>query len=291
MNAWKGILLRLLATGLFAGMALCVKKASADAPVGQIVFWRSSIALIPILLYLIWLKAFPFALKTRHWRGHLSRSLYGCLAMFLSFISLAYLPLSLATALGFLAPLLAIPLAALVLGERPSGYLIMMVFVGFIGVLVILYPAFESPEVTQATLLGSIAGLAMAMTTAVAKVKIKQLTQTEHSGSIAFYFALTCSLLGLATAVFGWAPLEQQVLVWLIGAGLLGGAAHVVMTEAMARTSISTLAVFEYSAILWTLGLDYSFFGSLPDPVAMIGILIIIFAGVSVLRSSAKTAG
>lgn len=289
MDDSKGILLRLIATGLFACMALCVKKASVDAPVGQIVFWRSSIALLPIILYLIWLKAFPVALKTQNWKGHLERSLYGCLAMFLSFVSLAYLPLSLAAALGFLAPLLAIPLAAFFLSERPSFYLISMVFIGFLGVLVILYPSIESPELTRTTLLGCIAGLAMAMTTAFAKVKIKQLTQTEHAGSIAFYFALTCSLLGLLTSVFGWAPLKMDVLIWLVGAGLFGGAAHVVMTEAIARTSVSTLAVFEYTAIFWALGLDYSFFGGLPDPVTLIGVFIIVFAGLNVLTIKGGT--
>lgn len=280
----KAILLRIIAAGLFACMALCVKKISTSVPVGQIIFWRSSIALLPIILYLIWLKVFPVALKTKNWKGHLERSLYGCLAMFLSFISLSYLPLSLAAALGFLAPLLAIPLAVIFLGEKPSIYLITMVFIGFLGVLVILYPAFESPEVTRNTIIGCISGLAMAMTTAVTKIKIKQLTKYESSGGIAFYFALICSLAGLLTSLFGWEPLNTGILIWLIGAGLFGGAAHVVMTEAIAKASISTLAIFEYTAIFWALALDYSFFGGLPDPISLIGVFIIIISGLSVIK-------
>lgn len=269
-------------------MALCVKKASTDASVGQIVFWRSSIALLPIIFYLMWLKVFPIALKTKNLKGHLERSLYGCLAMFLSFISLAYLPLSLAAALGFLAPLMAIPIAAIILGERPSSYLVSMVILGFFGVLVILYPSLESPELTKATLLGCLAGLLMALTTAFTKVKIKQLTQTEHAGSIAFYFALICSLLGLLTSGFGWASLKMDMFIWLIGAGLFGGTAHVVMTEAIAKTSVSTLAVFEYTAIFWALGFDYSFFGELPDPIAILGATIIVFSGLAVIKTKGE---
>lgn len=284
MTPWKGIILRLVATGLFAGMALCVKKAATDAPVGQIVFWRSSVALLPIVIYLIYLKVFPVALKTRNWKGHLERSLYGCLAMFLSFASLSYLPLTLAAIFGFLAPLLAIPMATFYLGERPRFYLVVMVFIGFVGVLVTLYPSLESPDVTQATLLGSLAGLSMAVVTAFAKVKIKQLTRTEHSGSIAFYFALTCTLMGALTGFWQWTALDSQALLWLLGAGLFGGCAHVVMTEAIARVSISTLAVFEYSAIFWALGLDYGFFGNIPDPVSLVGVLMIIIAGVNVVN-------
>lgn len=285
MNPWKGIVLRLIATALFAGMSLCVKKASVEAPVGQIVFWRSSVALLPIILYLLWLSVFPSALKTRNWKGHLERSLYGCVAMFLSFISLSYLPLSLATIFGFLAPLLAIPMAAIYLGERPSFYLVTMVFIGFLGVIVTLYPSLESPDITRATLLGSIAGFTMAITTAFAKVKIKQLTKTEHPGAIAFYFALICSVIGGLTALSGdWAELNQDALLWLIGAGLFGGFAHVVMTEAIARVSISMLAVFEYTAIIWALSLDYSFFDESPDPVSIVGVAMIMVAGLSVLR-------
>ncbi|SEI80169.1 EamA-like transporter family protein [Allopseudospirillum japonicum] len=285
MSAWKGIAFRLLATGLFAGMALCVKKASVDAPVGQIVFWRSSLALIPIIVYLLYFNAFPKGLKTNNWKGHLQRSLYGCLAMFLSFISLSYLPLSIAAIFSFLAPLLAIPMASIYLGEKPSLYLICMVIFGFLGVLVTLLPSLYAPEITHAFLFGSGAGLLMAIVTALAKVKIKQLTKTEHAGSIAFYFALTCALVGAVTRFWGWPSLSSESLIWLVGAGLLGGSAHVVMTEAMARAPISTLAVFEYSAIFWALGLDYSFFGDIPDPISILGIMMIALAGLSVLRA------
>ncbi|WP_202931284.1 DMT family transporter [Oceanospirillum linum] len=289
--SWKGIWLRLLASALFAGMALCVKKAATEAPVGQIVFWCSSVALIPIVFYLVYLRVFPLALKTKNWRGHLERSAYGCLAMFFSFISLAYLPLTLASIFGFLAPMLAIPMAALYLGEHPGGHLIAMVLMGFFGVLITLYPMLESPEMSQATLLGSAAGLIMAIVTALAKVKIKQLTQTEHPGSIAFYFALTCSGVGGATVLAGdvttswqWAELTTQSVVWLLGAGFLGGLAHVIMTEAVARASVSTLAVFEYSAIFWALSLDFIFFGDVPGLLSLLGVSIIITAGLNIIR-------
>ncbi|GAB0150906.1 DMT family transporter [Marinobacterium sp. BA1] len=285
MNTWKGVMLRLMATGLFACMALCVKKASVEAPVGQVVFWRSSIAIIPILIYLMCIGVFPEALKTRNWKGHIERSAYGCLAMFFSFISLAYLPLSLAAIFGFLAPLLAIPIAVVLLDERPSTFLVGMVIVGFAGVIISLYPSLESPEVTRATLLGSLSGVAMAAITAIAKIKIKTLTQTEHAGSIAFFFALVCSLVGGATSFWGWTDIAFESMVWLVGAGLFGGIAHVMMTEAIARAPISTLAVFEYTAVLWALSMDYGFFGDLPDPVSVFGIALTLFAVLIVLRS------
>lgn len=46
-----GIMLRLTATLLFVTMSMLVRPASAEAPIGQIVFHRSAWAVIPVLLY------------------------------------------------------------------------------------------------------------------------------------------------------------------------------------------------------------------------------------------------
>ena len=46
------MLLRILSGFLFAGMSICVKAVSADIPVGQIVFFRSAFALIPLVIFL-----------------------------------------------------------------------------------------------------------------------------------------------------------------------------------------------------------------------------------------------
>ena len=126
-----GIGLRILATGLFACMSLCVRLASVDAPVGQIMFWRSAVALVPIVAYLALQGQFPGGLRTRNPLGHVKRSLFGCVAMAFSFLSLSYLPLALAAALGFLAPLLVIPIAVLFLRERPGVLVVLAALVGF----------------------------------------------------------------------------------------------------------------------------------------------------------------
>jgi len=284
MNSiWSGIGLRLSATALFAIMSLFVRMASFEAPVGQIVFWRSSIALLPIILYLIWRKEFPRALRTKHPWGHLKRSTYGCVSMFLSFISLAYLPLALATALGFLAPLVVIPVAILALRENPGWLVISATFGGFAGVFLILWPMISTPGLDHGTIIGITAGIAFAITTAFAKVQIKALTTTEPSGTIAFYFAVVCSIGGLLTIPFGWVPVSSENLIWLIGAGLTGGLAHIAMTEALARAPASTLSAFEYTAMIWAILLDVVVFGILPAPISLMGGVLIVLAAAIVM--------
>ncbi|MCA1939674.1 MAG: DMT family transporter [Caenispirillum bisanense] len=274
----SGIALRLAATGLFAVMSLCVRLASVEAPVGQIVFYRSAYALLPIMAYLAWRKQLPSGLKTRRFGGHVKRSLLGCAAMVFSFTSLAHLPLALAVALGFLAPLLVVPAAVLWLRERPGIIVIGAACVGFIGVALMLVPAFEGPSLNRDTLIGVIAGLAMALTTAAAKVQIKVLTATEPAGAIAFYFAVVCALAGLATWPFGWVSPSGTSLIYLIGAGFAGGFAHIAMTEALARAPASTLAPFEYTAMVWALAFDTLIFDQLPAPISLLGALAILAA-------------
>lgn len=280
---WSGIGLRLASTALFGVMNLFVRLASSDAPTGQIVFWRSSVALIPIILYLMWRGEFPRALRTKRPLGHLKRSTYGCISMFLAFISLAYLPLALATALGFLAPLVLIPIAMITLREHPGGLVIGATLGGFAGVFLMLWPMLSTPGLDHGTLIGIGAGVAFAVTTAFAKVQIKALTTTEPSGTIAFYFAIICSIGGLLTIPLGWVPISSDNIVYLISAGLTGGLAHIAMTEALARAPASTLSTFEYTAMIWAIILDLVVFGLLPAPISLVGGILIVLAAALVM--------
>ena len=281
-NRNGGIALRLVATLFFALMSLSVRLASVEAPTGQIVFWRSAVALVLIVIYLAWRGQLPGGLKTSRPMGHLMRSLLGGAAMFFSFISLAHLPLVLATALGFLAPLLVVPAAILFLKERPGWIVIAASIAGFAGVIVMLWPAFKGPALDRSTLIGVSAGIAMAVVTAAAKVQIKALTATEAPGAIAFYFALVCSILGLLTWPFGWASPTHAALLALVASGLFGGLAHIAMTEGLARAPASTLAPFEYTALIWAIIFDVVIFALLPTAHGLFGALLIVLAAMAV---------
>jgi drug/metabolite transporter (DMT)-like permease len=277
-GAGAGIALRLLATLFFALMSLSVRVASVEAPVGQIVFWRSAVALVPILVYLAWRGQLRHGLRTERPLGHVKRSLYGCAAMFFSFLSIAHLPLALATALSFLAPLIVVPLAIATLGERPGIVVVAATLLGFLGVGLMLWPAMVGPELAVGTLIGVGAGLACAATTALAKTEIKRLTATEAPAAIAFYFAVVCAACGLATWPFGWADVGHTALLALIASGLFGGFAHIAMTEAVALAPVSTLAPFEYTAMIWALLFDFLIFALWPGLTSLFGALLIVIA-------------
>jgi drug/metabolite transporter (DMT)-like permease len=277
-----GIALRLGATLLFTLMSVSVRMASAEAPVGQIVFWRSAVALVPILLYLWWRGQLRHGLRTERPFGHLKRSAFGCAAMFFSFLSLAHLPVALATALSFLAPVLVVPFAIAWLGERPGRIVIGGTILGFVGVALMLWPAVSSPAFAVGTLIGIGAGLANAMTTALAKIEIKRLTATETPAAIAFYFAVVCSIGGLLTLPLGWSSVTPVALAALVASGIFGGLAHIAMTEAVARAPASTLAPFEYTAMIWAVIFDILIFSLWPEAFGLAGAALIVIAAACV---------
>ncbi|NQX74682.1 MAG: DMT family transporter [Epibacterium sp.] len=282
----QGIGLRLLSAFLMTAMSAAVHGAAAEAPIGQIMFWRSGIALIPILLYLVWRGDFPNGLKTRKPGLHVTRSALGAFSMAMSFVSLAYLPVANAQALAYLAPVLVLPMASFFLKERLSPALACAVALGFAGVILLLWEAFELPG--EGVMVGVLAGLAYAFTMAFVRVHTKTMTRSESSPAIAFYFAVVSACIGLATLPFGWVTISDTLLMYLVLAGLLGGIGHIVANEAVARAPVSTLAPFDFTGLIWALGFDLVFFSAVPGVLGFLGCFAITAAALLVTFSKQK---
>ncbi|WP_415920670.1 DMT family transporter [Tateyamaria sp. SN6-1] len=276
----QGIWLRLLAAFLITAMSAAVHEAAKTAAIGQIMFWRSIVALVPITIYMAVRSEFPAALWTRRPGLHVTRGLFGAFSMAMSFVSLAYLPVANAQALAFLAPILVLPLAALWLHETVGLRLYVAVGVGFCGVVALLWDAFETPG--QGALIGVLAGLAYAVTMAVVRVHTKRMTVTERPSTIALYFAITSGLVGLMTLPFGWVAATGPTLVWLLAAGLLGGLAHIASNEAVLRSPVSTLAPFDFTSLLWALLFDVVIFAQLPGAMGLVGMALVTLAAIYV---------
>src|SRR5690554_421436 len=264
-NSTTALWLATLALMVMAAMSAAIHEAAKVAPVGQLVFWRSFAALLPIVSYVAIRGQLGTSLRTRYPHKHLIRGLLGCAVMFFSFISLAYLSVGMATALSYLAPMLSILAAMTLLRERPGALVFVGVALGFIGIVLMVYPSLVGDAVREGTLIGVAAGLAMAGTNALSRVQVKDLTRTDPPASIALSFAVICSIVGLATMAFGWAELDGRAFALLIGAGLLGGMGHVLLVEAVARAPVSLLAAYEYSGVVWAFLVGISLLGVAQD--------------------------
>jgi drug/metabolite transporter (DMT)-like permease len=277
-NPRTGMLLRILSGFLFAGMSICVKTVSAEIPVGQIVFFRSAFALIPLVVFL-WLRAeFPHGLSTQRPLGHLLRSSLGAAAMFASFASIARLPLAEATLLTYLSPAFTSVAGVLLLSEKVTGWRIGGVLLGLAGVLVLVWPELGHVDMDAGRMWGYIWGLLMGILTAFALIMVRSLSRTENPGAIAFYFVIASMIGGVATVPFGWVMPEGFAFSILILAGLYGGFAHIAMTLSFRHAEASLLAPFEYLAILWPILADLLLF-DMPISSAFLTALPLVIAG------------
>ena len=286
-----GIMLRIGSTLTFAAMGACIKAVGDTVPLGQVVFFRSAVALLPLVLFLAWSSDFPRGLATRRPFGHVGRALLGACAMFTSFATIRLLPLAEATLLSYLAPVVMTLLGWALLGESLSRQRMVGVALGLGGGVAFCLPAL-SGKFADGALLGLFMGLATAFLTAGALIQVRRLTLAgERPGAIAFWFAVVSALGGLLTLPWGWVMPSPPQAALLVGAGLAGGIAHILMTLSFRHAEAGALAPFEYLSILWAAGAGVIFFAEVPDGSFLIAApLIIAGSFVAISRSGKRRA-
>jgi drug/metabolite transporter (DMT)-like permease len=288
MSAGRGIILKLISAVLFAMMSALIRYLGAGYPIGEVVFFRSAFAIVPVMIVYAWRGELAAAVRTENPVGQASRGALSIVGMFCNFGALARLPLIEANAIGFTSPLIGVALAALVLKERVRIYRWSAVTIGFCGVLVVLAPHFSGDELTVAMASATSAAgvgyaIAGSITNAGTMIQTRHLTRSERTSSIVFYFSLICALSGLATLPFGWiAPSEREFGV-LLAIGLLGGLGQIFLTESYRYASASMVAPFDYTSMIWALLLGYTMFGETPTVMIVVGSAIIAGAGLFVI--------
>ncbi len=276
-----GIALKLVATLAFSVMYAVIKLAGR-LPLGEVIFFRAAFALVPLFL-LSFLTVGPRAVvRTRRPLFHIVRSAAGVCSMFLNFAALALLPLATITAFSFVAPIFAVALAALFLREKVGVLRWTAVLIGFGGVLVMLEPGTAGLAPPR---LSTGAGLALsgALLSAFVVIFIRQMSTTELSETIVFYFMLVCAVAGALNMIGRHAPLTWAQAALLVLGGILGGVGQICMTYSYRFAEPSLLAPFDYVAMVWAAGLGYLVFAEVPRPMVMTGAAIVIAAGLLII--------
>jgi drug/metabolite transporter (DMT)-like permease len=287
MNIRLGISIKLVSVLLFAMMSALVRYVGETVPLGQVVFFRSAFAIIPVMVIYAWRGELSAALRTGRPLGHVTRGLIAVCSMFLNFAALARLPLVDATAISFAAPFITVALAALILKEPVLPYRWSAVLVGFVGVMVMLWPYLKFSEIIAAGSTASTVGAACAVTAAFtnsgATIQTRRLTDSETTASIVFYFSLICTVAGAVSLPFAWRTPSAVELTALISIGVIGGLSHIFLTESYRHAPASVVAPFDYVALLWAFFFGYMLFGEIPTGYVYAGAAIVAGSGLFVI--------
>lgn len=286
-NLYKAIALKVFSALLFAMMSALVRKLGDVTPVGQLVFFRSACALPPVLLIYALRGQLMATLYTKRPMGQLGRGMLSVMGMYSNFSSLTRLPLADATAINFASPLITVALAAIILKEKVRYFRWAAVVIGFMGVIVMLIPHLDVGHYAAIGAATATAGAAFGIFSAFCNagtvIQTRRLTQSETTSSIVFYFSLVTTLAGAATLPFAWYTPTMPELLMLMSLGVLGGVAHIFLTESYRYATASVIAPFDYTALLWALLLGYWMFGELPDALVYLGAAIVAGAGLFVI--------
>lgn len=280
----RGIMLKVVSVSVFVAMSSLI-KAAGQLPAGQMVFFRSFFAIFPILMMLAWQGELRTALQTSNPLGHIARGGVGVLSMGLTFFALSRLPLPEAVMLNYAQPLLVVVFSALFLGETVRAYRWTAVLVGLVGVVIISWPSLSlfSEGIGADQTAGVIAALLGASCSAVAMLLVRRLVHTERTSTIVMWFSLTATAVSLLTIPFGWAALDVWQASCLVLAGICGGVAQILMTEAYRHAEASTVAPFEYTSMILAIVVGYFAFSDVPTAYTIVGGLIVVGAGIFII--------
>jgi drug/metabolite transporter (DMT)-like permease len=286
-GAMLGISLKVISVVVFVAMSAIIKGAEG-VPVGQLVFFRSLFALVPIFILLGFRGELIAGFKTKRLPAHVLRGVVGTTGMFLIFFGLTRLPLPEATTINYATPLFIVIFSAVFLREKIRLFRWSAVVVGLVGVIIIMWPRLTvfsgdlsnmGPQTE-----GAIAAFIACMTAAIAMLTVRGLVRTESSATIVIYFSLVSTVIGLLSIPFlGWVQLSWEQALVLACAGIAGGIGQILLTESYRHAEITTVAPFEYSSMILSIIVGFLVFSEIPTIEMLVGGSIVTAAGIFII--------
>lgn len=281
-----GIALKVASVFVFVAMSAIIKGAEG-VPVGQLIFYRSAFALLPVLIFLGFRGELITGFKTQRLGAHIFRGCLGTTAMIMIFFGLTRLPLPEATTINYATPLFIVIFSAVFLREKIRFFRWSAVVVGLVGVIIIMWPRLtfftSGAEAMGPQTVGALAAFTACMISATAMLTVRNLVKTERSSTIVIYFSLVSTVIGLASLPFGWAPLSLEEALILATAGIAGGVAQILLTESYRHAELTTVAPFEYSSMILAIAVGFVVFHEIPTLEMLIGGTIVTAAGIFII--------
>jgi len=240
-----------LGIALFSGMDAVMKGLVLAIGTFATMFWRNLAGIfLSGALYLPRRKGWP---SHKTMRIHISRGVLSSGMGFLFFWGLGRVPIAQAVALAFIAPLIALFLAAVLLKETIGSRTIGASLIAFAGVLVIFVGQAQADLGREATI-GSVAILVSAALYALNIIIMRQQALVAEPLEITFFQSVivtTVLLLAVPFAGVDFPPAAQWP--WLLFASILAISSMLLLSWAYARAEASYLAATEYTAFLWAM--------------------------------------
>jgi len=291
-----GVASALIASVAFTSNDVGIKILAGDYALHQIVFFRTIVAMILTVGIIIPLEGGFHLLKTSQLRLHMLRGLSVVFANMVFFMGLAALPLSEATAIFFISPLVITFFSLLFLSEKVGPLRWMAVAAGLVGALIIIRPGTDTFQI--AAIFPALAAIAYA----TLHIMTRKIGRIEKASTMAFYthltFLVVSSCIGLvagggafASAIHpsiefltrAWIMPPVQDLWLMAGIGVASATGGYFISQAYKICEAALIAPFEYFALVLAIFWGMTLFDEWPDIWSWTGIALILGSGLFVL--------
>ncbi len=278
----RAALLMLGSTLFFGLMVVAIRLASQTLHTFEIAFFRNFFGLIVALPLL--LRHGPGFLKTQQFPRYLFRCVIGICSMLAGFWAIGQLPLAQAVSLSYSTPLFVTLAAAALLNEQVRARRWTAVFLGFVGVLIIVRPG------TSGFSMGAIVAVLAAVLSSIVAIQIKQLSHTEPADRIVIYTTLLWVPMSLLPALGVWEWPRGITWLWVIAAGAMGTGGHMLWTRALKLGEVSALTPISFMQLPIVAVFGWWLFDETLDRWTLLGASIILGANAYIAHREAVLA-
>ena len=262
-----------------------IKYYASDLPVSQTIFIRGIFVTLLISVFCWQRAAFQQSIKKEDWALVILRTAVDLCATLLFLTALFKMPLANASAILQTLPLSVTLLGAIVLGERFGRYRAFAIFAGFFGAILIIKPGSSG--------FNSYSLFAVA---AVLFITVREITTRKISkeSSVLLITLLTAASITVGGAACGlisqnWVPVPKETTIGLMIASICIFVAYYFSIPAMQFGDISFVSPFRFTLMIWAVIFGFLFFNEIPDRLTLVGLLIVVAAGIFTYYREATT--
>jgi drug/metabolite transporter (DMT)-like permease len=213
-------------------------------------------------------------LRTRRPVIQLCRSAMLFISNATNFFAIVYIPLAKTAAISLMAPLVVVPLAWAMLGERTTRGRLVALAAGFAGVLIVIRPG------TELFHWASIFAVASALCYAVYQVLTRLVAGIDKPETSAIYSSVVGGFGMFLVLPFVWTtPHSLRDILYFCSLGVIGAVGHYLVARAFTNAPANIVSPFQYMQLIGSVTVGYVFFGDFPDLLTWIGAAIIVGSG------------
>ena len=216
--------------------------------------------------------------RSRNIKKQLLRSILSISESAFFILSFRHLQLADAHSVGSLAPIIVVVLSVIILKEKVSPKTWIAVFIGFIGVLIILRPGLSvfDPKSLLPLLAAFFLGLYQIVT--------REVAQYDSNETSLFFISLTGIIVMTILSFYFWVEISLISLIILIIIAILSSCGIYFHIIALSKARASIIQPFHYTLIFWSIIFGFLFYNHLPDTLTIIGASIIAFSGIYIAK-------